>query len=114
MISLLSLLQLLSGNKMYLRMAMLRFPNQAKADAFILMMKGVFYEKLKTETLQQEQITIKTGEGKLIGIGFYKSEEDFKKSSNSVKKMFSDSMKSLDGVFEWQDGTIVAHWKRSE
>ena len=50
------------------------------------MMKGVFYEKLKTETLQQEQITIKTGEGKLIGIGFYKSEEDFKKSSNSVKK----------------------------
>ena len=95
-------------------MAMLRFPNQGKADAFILMMKGVFHEKLKTETLQQEQITIKTGEGKLIGIGFYISEEDFKKSSNSVKKMFSDSMKSLDGVFEWQDGTIVAHWKRNE
>ena len=96
---------------MYIRLTTLRFPPQAKVDVFILMMKGLFSKTLKNKTLQQEQITIKTGDSKLVRVGFYNSEDDFNKTGNKVKNVFG-FYKVLDGVFEWQDGTIVSHWKR--
>ena len=95
---------------MYIRLATLRFPPQAKVDVFILMMKGLFSKTLKNKTLQQEQITIKTGDSKLVRVGFYNSEDDFNKTGNKVKNVFG-FYKVLDDVFEWQDGTIVSHWK---
>ena len=44
------------------------------------MMKAVWFEKLEKETLNQEQIMVKTGEGKIVGWGIYKSKEDFVKT----------------------------------
>ena len=41
------------------------------------MMKTVWFKKLDKETLNQEQIMVKTGGGKIVGWGIYKSKEDF-------------------------------------
>ena len=50
------------------------------------MMETVWFEKLEKETLNQEQIMVKTGEGKIVGWGIYKSKEDFLKTSQEFKK----------------------------
>ena len=62
---------------MYIRIATVKFPSDDKANAFIAMMKTVWFEKLENQTLNQEQLMVKTGEGKIVGWGIYKSKEDF-------------------------------------
>ena len=52
---------------MYIRIATIKFPSDDKANAFIVMMKTIWFEKLDKETLNQEQIMVKTGEGKIVG-----------------------------------------------
>ena len=52
---------------MYIRIATVKFPSDDKANAFIAMMKTVWFDKLDKETLNQEQIMVKTGEGKIVG-----------------------------------------------
>ena len=52
---------------MYIKIATVKFPSDDKAYAFIAMMKTVWFDKLEKETLNQEQIMVKTGEGKLVG-----------------------------------------------
>ena len=61
---------------MYIRIATMKFPSDAKAQAFISMMQTTWFEKLDHETLNQEQIVVKTGEGKVVAWGIYKSKED--------------------------------------
>ena len=39
---------------MYIRIATVKFPSDDKADAFIDMMKTVWFKKLDKETLNQE------------------------------------------------------------
>ena len=72
---------------MYIRLAAIKFFSDDKAKAFIAMMKTVWFEKLEKETLNQEQIMVKTGEGKIVGWGIYKSKEDFVKTCKKFKKM---------------------------
>ena len=98
---------------MYLRFVTFRFPSQNKAEAFISMMSTpVWQEKFEKETKSMEQIIIRSGEGKLAGMGIYKSEKDFDKSSKMLKSMFVDLVKSLDGILEWHDGYVAFHYER--
>ena len=83
---------------MYIRIATVKFPSNDKADAFIAMMKTVWFDKIDKETLNQEQIVVKTGEGKMAAWGIYKSREDFLKTSQIFKKMWVDFIKSFDGI----------------
>tara|TARA_B100000029_G_scaffold87509_1_gene77587 strand:+ start:62 stop:370 length:309 start_codon:yes stop_codon:yes gene_type:complete len=97
---------------MYIRIATIKFPSDDKADAFTAMMKTIWFEKLDKETLNQEQIVVKTGEGKIVAWGIYKAKEDFLKTSQAFKKMWIDFIKSFDGIVEWHEGDVVAHYKR--
>ncbi len=99
---------------MYIRIATIRFPSQSKADAFLAMMKSVWFEKLDKETLNLEQVQVKTGEGKLVGFGIYNSKEEFLKTSNEFKKLWMDFIKSFDGIIEFHEGDVVAHYKRNK
>ena len=99
---------------MYIRIATVKFPSDDKADAFIAMMKTVWFDKLDKETLNQEQIMVKTGEGKIVGWGIYKSKEDFLKTSQEFKKMWIDFIKSFDGIVEWYEGNVAAHYIRNK
>ena len=99
---------------MYIRTATVKFPSDDKANAFIVMMKTVWFEKLEKKTLNQEHIMVKTGEGKITGWGIYKSKEDFTKSSQKFKKMWIDFIKSFNGIVEWHEGDVIAHYKRNK
>ena len=71
---------------MYIRFVTFRFPSQNKAEAFISMMSTpLWQEKFEKETKSIEQILIRNGEGKLAGMGIYKSQEDFDVSSKMIK-----------------------------
>ena len=97
---------------MYIRIATIKFTSQEKADSFVAMMKSVWFEKLDKETLNLELIQIKTGEGKLVGFGIYNSKEDFLKTSAEFKKLWMNFIKSFDGIVEFHEGDVVAHYKR--
>ena len=100
---------------MYIRFVTFRFPSQNKAEAFISMMSTpVWQEKFEKGTKSMEQIIIRSGEGKLAGMGIYKSEKDFDKSSKMLKSMFVDLVKSFDGFLEWHDGDVAFHYKRKK
>ena len=49
----------------------------------------------------------------MVAWGIYKSREDFLKTSQIFKKMWMDFIKSFDGIVEWQNGHVVAHYKRN-
>ena len=100
---------------MYIRFVTFRFPSQNKAEAFISMMSTpLWQEKFEKETKSMEQILIRSGEGRLAGMGIYKSEEDFAESSKMLKIMFMDLVKSFDGILEWHDGDVAFHYKRNK
>ena len=100
---------------MYIRFVTFRFPSQNKAEAFIsIMSTPLWQDKFEKETKSMEQILIRSGEGRLAGMGIYKSEEDFSKSSQILKSMFVDLVKSFDGILEWHDGDVAFHYKRQK
>ena len=98
----------------YIKIATVKFPSDYKANAFIAMMKTVWFDKLDKETLTKEHIMVKTGEGKIVGWGIYKSKEDFLKTSQKFKKMWIDFIKSFDGIVEWHEGNVAAHYIRKK
>ncbi len=83
---------------MYIRLVAIKFFSDDKAKAFIAMMKTVCFEKLEKETLNQEQIMVKTGEGKIVGWGINKSKADFIKPSHKFKKIWLAFIKSFYGI----------------
>ncbi len=100
---------------MYIRFVTFRFPSQNKAEAFISMMSTpLWQEKFEKETKSMEQILIRSGEGRLAGMGIYKSKEDFAESSKMLKIMFMDLVKSFDSILEWHDGDVAFHYKRKK
>ena len=99
---------------MYIRIATVKFPSDDKADAFIAMMKTVWFDKLNKETLNQKQIMVKTVEEKIIGWGIYKSKEDFLKASKEFKIVWIDFLKSFDGIVKWHEGDIIADYIRNK
>ena len=100
---------------MYIRFVTFRFPSQNKAEAFVSMMSNpLWQEKFEKETKSMEQILIRSGEGRLAGMGIYKSKEDFAESSKMLKIMFMDLVKSFDGILEWHDGDVAFHYKRKK
>ena len=46
---------------MCIRIATVKFPSDDKANGFIAIMKTIWFEKLEKETLNKEQIMVKTG-----------------------------------------------------
>ena len=100
---------------MYIRFVTFKFPSQIKADAFIAMMSTpLWLDKFENETLSLHQILIKSGEGKLAGMGIYNSQEDFIQSSKMLKGKFIELVKSFDGIVEWHDGNVAFHYKRKQ
>ena len=83
--------------RMYIRFVTFKFPTQSKAESFVSMMSTPLWkEKFDKETKSLDQILIRSGEGKLAGMGIYNSKEDFQKSSKMLKGMFVDLVKSFD------------------
>ena len=74
----------------------------------------MWQEKFEKDTKSMEQILIRSGEGKLAGMGIYKSHQDFDESSKILKIMFMDLVKSFDGILEWHDGDVAFHYKRNK
>ena len=100
---------------MYIRFVTFKFPSQSKAEAFISMMSTpLWQEKFEKETQSLEQIIIRSGEGKLAGMGLYNSKDEFQKSSKMLKEMFINLVKSFDGILEWHDGDVAFHYKRKK
>ena len=99
---------------MCIRIATVKFPSDDKANAFIAMMKTVWFDKLDKETLNQEQIMVKTGEGKIVGWSIYESKKDFLKTSQALKKIWLEIIKSFDGIVEWHEGDFAAHYIRNK
>ena len=100
---------------MYIRFVTFKFPSQSKAEAFISMMSTpLWQEKFEKETQSLEQIIIRSGEGKLAGMGLYHSKDEFQKSSKMLKEMFINLVKSFDGILEWHDGDVAFHYKRKK
>ena len=100
---------------MYIRFVTFKFPSKSKAEAFISMMSTpIWQEKVDRDTKCIDQIIIRSGEGKLAGMGIYKTKEDFLKSSKMLKEMFVDLVKSFEGILEWHDGNVVFHYKRKK
>lgn len=99
---------------MYVRIATIKFSSDPKAEAFISMTKNTWFEKLDNETLNIEQIVLKTGEGRIVAWGIYNSKDDFMKTSQKLKLMWMDFIKSFDGIVEFHEGDVVAHYKRNE
>ena len=98
---------------MYIRFVTFKFNSQSKAEAFISMMSTpLWQEKFEKDTKSLEQILIKSGEGRLVGMGVYKSQEDFKASAKILKEMLINLVKSFDGILEWHDGNVAFHYKR--
>mgnify|MGYP006266202033 FL=1 len=97
---------------MFLRIGTMRFPSQDKMDAYIAMLQTVFFKKFQEDTLMLQHLVIKTGEGKLAGYGLYNSKEDFLKTGNKTKKLLTDFVKSQGGIVEFNDGEVIADWKR--
>ena len=85
---------------MSIRIATLKLPCDDKAIAFIAMIKTFWFEKLEKETLNQEQIMVKTDEVKIVGRDIYKSKEDFIKTSQKLKKMWIALITSFNGIVE--------------
>ena len=56
---------------------------------------------------------VKTGEGRIVGWGIYKSKEDFIETSQKFKKMRIAFIKSFDGIVEWHEGDVISHYKRN-
>ena len=83
---------------MYIRIATVKFPSDDKANTFIAIMKTIWFEKLEKETLNKEQIMVKTGEGKIVGWGINKSKADFIKPSHKFKKIWLAFIKSFYGI----------------
>ena len=98
---------------MYIRIATMKFPSELKAKAFVAMMKESWFKKLDAETLNLEQVVVKTGEGKIVGWGIYKSKKEFLKTSQEFKKMWLEFIKSFDGIVEWHEVDVIAHYKRN-
>ena len=85
---------------MYIRFVTFRFPSQNKAEAFVSMMSTpLWQEKFEKETKSMEQILIRSGEGRLAGMGIYKSEEDFAKSSKMLIIPTGSSVNSQHTLF---------------
>ena len=97
---------------MFLRIGTMRFPSQDKMDAYIAMLQTVFFKKFQEDTLMLQHLVIITGEGKLAGYGLYNSKEDFLKTGNKTKKLLTDFVKSQGGIVEFNDGEVIADWKR--
>ena len=98
---------------MYIRFVTFKFPSQTKADAFIAILNSPSWlNKFEKETLSLHQILIKSGEGKLAGMGIYNSKEEFLKSSKMLKGIFVELVKSFDGILDWHDGEVAFHFKR--
>ena len=57
---------------------------------------------------------VKTGEGKIVGWGTYKSKKDFLKTSQVFIKICIEFIKSFDGIVQWHEGDIAAQYIRNK
>lgn len=96
---------------MYIRFIPFKFPSKSKAENFIsIISTPLWQEKFEKKTTSKEQIIISNREGKLVGMGIYKSQEGFQKSSKMLQTMLVNLVKSFDGILYDED--VVFHRKR--
>ena len=73
-------------------------------------MKIVQFEKLEKEILDQVQIMVKTGDGKIVRWRIYKFKEDFIKISQKFKKMRTAFIKLFYRIVEQYEGNLIAYY----
>ena len=66
---------------MYINIAKIKFYSHGKRDSFITIMRTAWFQKLYKKARNQEQIMLKTREGRIVRWVIYKSKEDLLKKS---------------------------------
>ena len=69
---------------------------------------------LEKDSKIQEIMFLDIGEGKLLAIAKYPSEEDFLETNKWIYPVISKNVKELDGVFESIPGDLLIHWNREQ
>tara|TARA_B100001123_G_C14802063_1_gene824852 strand:- start:89 stop:463 length:375 start_codon:yes stop_codon:yes gene_type:complete len=100
--------------KVFIRIGIVKFSNSIKANMFLAVWKTDILPVLKKDSKMLEIIFLDIGEGKLLAIAKYPSEEDFNKTNKWIYPLISKNVKELDGVFESIPGGVLLHWYRED
>ena len=92
-----------------IRTVISRFPTQNKALAFHDVMRNRMH--LLTEAQVRLAISAQIGEAKVMTIGIYDSEADFKKGSLMLKEIL-ETIKTMDGSYDILPGEIIEFTER--
>ena len=92
-----------------IRTVISRFPNKNKAMAFHDVMKNRMH--LLQEAKVRLGISAHIGEAKVMTIGIYDNEEDFKKGSVILKEIL-ETIKTMDGSYDILPGDIIEYTER--
>ena len=92
-----------------IRTVISRFPTKNKALAFHDVMRNRMH--LLTEAKVCLAISAQIGEAKVMTIGIYDSEADFKKGSLMLKEIL-ETIKTMDGSYDILPGEIIEFTER--
>ncbi len=99
---------------MFLRIGITKFPDKTKANLFLSVWKTDMLPDLEKKSKILEISFLDIGEGKLLAIAKYSSEEDFTETNKWLYPIITKNVKALDGVFESIPGQLLIHWNREK
>jgi len=95
-----------SNKPKIIRTVIARFPTKNKAMAFHDVLKA--REHLLPESMVKLAITAQIGEAKIMTIGIYNNESEFKKGSIIFKEIL-ETIKTMDGSYDILPGDIIEY-----
>ena len=95
-----------SNKPKIIRTVIARFPTKNKAMAFHDVLKA--RQHLLPESMVKLAITAHIGEAKIMTIGIYNNEEEFKKGSIIFKEIL-ETIKTMDGSYDILPGEIIEY-----
>ena len=96
----------MSNKPKIIRTVIARFPTKNKAMAFHDVLKA--RKHLLPESMVKLAITAQIGEAKIMTIGIYNNEDEFKKGSIIFKEIL-ESIKTMDGSYDILPGDIIEY-----
>ena len=95
---------------MYMRIFITKFPDKTKAKLFLSIWKTDMLPTLKQDSKILEVSFLDIGEGKLLAVAKYSSEDDFQKTNKWLYPLTVKNVKALDGIVESIPGNLIIHW----
>ena len=99
---------------MFIRIGITKFPDKTKANLFLSVWKTDMLPALKQDSKVLEVSFLDIGEGKLLAIAKYYSEDDFQDTNKWLYPLIIKNVKALDGVFQSIPGDLLVHWNREQ